>query len=172
MEKNAKLKRIPGIETILTPDMHSITNGVGPLYNYFFPTIKAGLNWLAERCEEQNGMHVEVKNGGGPIMVDRDTNFILFGSASILLSRICEYSRAKNVLISLEKNGKGITVSVEEDGIGFDAADTDSLLQYSKEHELTRINDHLRFFGGHLAVESRKDAGTRVSVTVPTAALN
>ena len=167
MTKNTQLQKAEKLNSILYPADHNWSNGNGTLYNNFFPTVKSGLRWLTEQYEEQSGIRMEFKNGNGPVEVDRDTNFLIFHATYELLNAIYEHGTAKNVLVSIEPTGQNIKVSIEDDGEGFDVSDTDSLMAYSKEHSLKRLNGELKYHGGRLSVESEADEGTRVIIFVP-----
>lgn len=167
MTTNKNLKNAYNLECLLNPARHGRANGNGSIYNNFFPEIKSGLSWLAQKYQEQSGIRIEFQNGNGPVDVDQDINFLLFHSTYELLSSIYENADAKNVLLSIERNGKNVKVSVEEDGEGFDVNDKESLWNYSKEHRLLKLNEELKLFGGRLNVESRVGEGTRVTVIVP-----
>jgi signal transduction histidine kinase len=167
MTNNKQLHKAEKLNNILYPAGHNWANGNGTLYNNFFPTVKSGLQWLTEKYQEQSGIRMEFKNGKSPVDVDGDINFLIFHATSELLTSIYEHGTAQNVLISIESTGQNIKVSVEDDGEGFDVSDTDSLMAYSKEHSLKRLNEELNSLGGRLSVESEENEGTRVTIFVP-----
>ncbi len=167
MTNNKHLQKATNLRDILSPARYNWANGMGTLYNNFFPNVKSGLQWLTEKYEEQSGVRMEFKNGKGPVDVDKDVNFLLFHATYELLTSIYEHGTAENVLVSIKPKGKNIEVSVEDDGEGFDVSDTTSLMTYSKEHSLLRLNEELKCLGGRLSVESKEEEGTRVTITVP-----
>ena len=163
MTKNDALKKIGGLGTVLNPNGNRV-NGNCALYNNFFPGIKAGLSWLAEKYQDQSGMNIEVHNGCGPVETDRSVNYILFESASELLSCIYEHGDARNVLISIADHGKDVEVSIEDDGKGFNRSERTVC---ARSYHLAQLNDHLAGFGGRIEVESKEGSGTRVTMVVP-----
>ncbi|HOO89625.1 MAG TPA: ATP-binding protein [Syntrophales bacterium] len=167
MTNNTQLKKAEKLNAILPPIDKNWSNGNGTLYSNFFPTVKSGLQWLTEQYEEQSGIRMEFKNGKGPVDVDRDTNFLIFHATYELLNAIYEHGTAKNVLVSIESTGQNIKLSVEDDGEGFDVSDTDSLLSYSNEHALTKLNGELKYHGGRMNLESEAGEGTRITIFVP-----
>jgi signal transduction histidine kinase len=167
MTTNKQLQKAERLNNILYPAGQNSANGNGKLYNNFFPTVKSGLQWLTNTYEEQSGIRMEFKNGKGPVDVDRDINFLIFHATNELLTAIYQHGTAKNVLVSIESTGQNIKVSVEDDGEGFDVSDSKSLMAYSEEHSLKRLNEELKALGGRLSVESEEDEGTRVTIFVP-----
>jgi signal transduction histidine kinase len=167
MTNNKNLIKAEKLNDILNPVKHNWGNGNGTLYNNFFPNVKSGLQWLTEKYQEQSGINMEFKNGKGPVDVDKDINFLLFHATYELLTSIYEHGAAKNVLVTIETKGNNVKVCIEDDGEGFDVSDTGSLMTYSKEHSLRRLNEELTGFNGHLSVESKEEEGTRITVMVP-----
>jgi len=166
MTKNDTLQKIGGFGAALNPNGNRV-NGNCALYNNFFPGIKAGLSWLAEKYRDQSGMNIEVRNGYGPVETDKSVNYILFESASELLSCIYAHGDARNILISIAGHGKDVEVSIEDDGEGFNGSESRAVAACSQSYHLTELHDHLKNFGGRVDVESKEGQGTRITMVMP-----
>jgi signal transduction histidine kinase len=69
------------------------------------------------------------------------------------------------VSLALDSPASTVTLSVADNGVGFDAAGCD--LQHS--HGLRRIAERAAFFGGAMKFDSAAGQGTRVMVTLALA---
>ncbi len=167
MESKEAIKKGGRIERLFSNVPYNWTNGNCNLYNYCFPDITSGLAWLTEKYQEQSGIQCEFRNDNGPIDVDKDINFLLYESASSLLSSIYEVSNPHRISITIEEEGNRVAVSIEEDGIGFDISDEQSLIRYARDHHLSRLNNHLKQIGGTVDVASERGKHTCITLTVP-----
>jgi len=69
------------------------------------------------------------------------------------------------VRLALDPAARAVTLSVADDGIGFDAAAYD----LQRSHGLRRIAERAGFFGGAMQLDSAAGQGTRVLVTLALA---
>ena len=74
------------------------------------------------------------------------------------LSNIIRHAQAENVQIIFESNKQISTLSIIDDGIGFD-------LENSKRgFGLQTVYDHSQLLGGKLSIDSKRNQGTRISI--------
>jgi signal transduction histidine kinase len=97
-----------------------------------------------------------------PVRVrDNDVSVHLFRIAQEALSNATKHGHARSVVIALEESGENLTLSVSDDGTGFDPQQTEqggiglSIMAY-----------RARTVGGKLQVESKSPTGTIVSCTI------
>lgn len=164
-EKAAKTER--RIERLFARVPYNWSKGNRNLYNYFFPDITSGLAWLTEKYQEQSGIRCEFRNGKGRIEVDKDINFLLFESASELLSSIDEFSNPHHISVTIKKDDNRVAMSVEEDGRGPETTGERILSEYRNNHRLSELYHHLKQIGGTVDVASEKGARTCITLIVP-----
>ncbi len=89
----------------------------------------------------------------------------LAAAAAEALRNVGKHAYATRALVTCDVAGGLATVGVSDDGIGFDPADVPhgTGLRESVEGRMTRL-------GGSVAIRSRPGHGTRLTLTVPTAA--
>ena len=80
------------------------------------------------------------------------------------VSNATKHASATSISVSVENDGRVLTMAVRDDGVGFDP---DSALLGAG---LGNIGDRILAVGGALRVESRPTIGTVVSATIPVAA--
>lgn len=82
------------------------------------------------------------------------------------LHNVIKHARAQHVAVRLDVRGAGLSVSVADDGIGFDPQAAGRTGQYGLEI----MRERARQAGGHLTVGAAPGAGARIEVTIPLAA--
>lgn len=137
------------------------------LLNHIFVTPEAAFQWMAETLEEQSGIKTEIRKNGKPIKVDRAIRPIVIQSVQELLMHAAAHEGVKNAAITIEQNGKGVKISVEDDGNGFKAKDAGQLVERAGGLSFLKIRERLNNIGGKLAIEANPKVGTRVTMLVP-----
>jgi len=77
------------------------------------------------------------------------------------LTNILKYAQAKNVLIELIQHEHNISLSIEDDGIGFDVKNFKSGIG------IQNMRNRSEIVGGSFEIESKFDVGTSISVQIP-----
>ena len=94
---------------------------------------------------------------------------LLYRAARELLANVHKHARASNVQVHLARAGDVITLSVVDDGIGFDPAILDRCV--AKGHiGLASLAARIDAMGGSMKITSTPGGGTRASVTTPAGA--
>jgi two-component system, NarL family, sensor histidine kinase LiaS len=90
-----------------------------------------------------------------------ETRETLFRIAQEALANVARHSSAKSVEISLEYEGKTVTMRIKDDGHGFDARVKHTGLGLSSMRERAEAS------GGSFTISSEPDQGTQIIVTLP-----
>ena len=80
-----------------------------------------------------------------------------------LLNNIVKYANAKEVLVQLIKNEKSISITVEDDGIGFDV----SILKNKTGIGLNSMQHRIQLLGGTMDINSNVGKGTSINIDLP-----
>jgi NarL family two-component system sensor histidine kinase YdfH len=80
------------------------------------------------------------------------------------LTNIARHAHARQASITLNGSGDMLTVEVNDDGIGFDAADGGAR---EGHYGLVGLRERVRLSGGTLEIRSAKGEGTRVKAGIP-----
>jgi len=124
-------------------------------------------DWLKEQIEQKHGIKTEFVDDGQPKPLDDDIRALLFRDVRELLVNIVKHAHANKVKASIRKAGTNIQVSIEDDGIGFDPAETASMAARRLEFGLFNIHERLEELGGHLEIDSAPGGGCNVTITAP-----
>jgi PAS domain S-box-containing protein len=84
------------------------------------------------------------------------------------LTNIGRHAQATNILIGIEKQNGYITFTIEDNGKGFDPQAILNPENRQRGIGLVTMHERSRMAGGHLQIRSRPEAGTQLTLTVPT----
>jgi PAS domain S-box-containing protein len=123
--------------------------------------------WLTSQIQGKHGLAVEFEDDGRPKPLEDDVRILLFRDVRELLINVVKHANAHKVKVSIRKLGKQICVTVEDDGAGFDPAETISMAAKRGEFGLFSIRERLEDLGGHLQIDSTPGRGCKVTMTAP-----
>jgi signal transduction histidine kinase len=123
--------------------------------------LVAATHWLAEDMKERFGLGVTVEDEGERHSLDDTTRITLFRAVSELLTNVAKHAGTSEAHVHLGWRNGTITISVEDQGVGFDPAAPIS------GYGLFSIGERLSHLGGSAHVDSAPGKGTRILLTVP-----
>jgi two-component system sensor histidine kinase UhpB len=94
-----------------------------------------------------------------------ETEIALFRVAQEALNNVAKHARARRVEITLGRSGSEYVMTVEDDGVGFNAAE-DSVARQAGLGIVT-MRERTQALGGRLEVRAGRGDGTRLTVRVP-----
>jgi len=108
----------------------------------------------------QADLHIEAEGDLGLVQGQASG---LFHIAQEALANVAKHARARTVAVILSRDGSQVTLTVKDNGRGFDPSHVTAY----EGHGLRNIEARTRLMGGRLSVESDPGKGTTVKVTVP-----
>jgi len=135
------------------------------LYELGFEAAVA--EWLDEQIREKHGIKTEFEDDGQPKPLDDDIRVFLFRNVRELLVNVVRHANAKNVKVSICKVDDRMCVSVEDDGVGFDVTEVESMVTKKAKFGLFSIQERLESVGGHFEIESEPGHGSRITMLAP-----
>jgi signal transduction histidine kinase len=93
-------------------------------------------------------------------VIDQTTAITLYRIVQELLNNTMKHAAARNVIVQVSKTDNVLSVTVEDDGKGFDT----SILKQSKGIGWSNIQNRVEFLKGKLDVNSQKEKGTSVLI--------
>lgn len=144
----------------------SLTFELSPpiLYDLGF---EAAVEWLADLMHEQYGIPIQVNRDGYPPQpLNDDIRVLLFQAVRELLVNVVKHAKARQVQISMAKEGKNLKVVVGDDGVGF-APSPGNDFPGPQGFGLFSIRERLKYLGGQLEMLSGLGQGTQVALMVP-----
>jgi len=96
------------------------------------------------------------------LQIDQTTAITVYRIVQELINNTMKHAAAKTALVQVTKSNGQLTVTVEDDGKGFDTA----VLSRSKGIGWSNIQNRVEFLKGTLDVQSEKEKGTSVHIEI------
>ena len=128
--------------------------------------LEVALRKLARDSSIGNGIDTDVSFAAeaGRERLPRDVEGVLYRVAQEAVRNATTHASAKHVRISVHQSGGTATLSVHDDGIGFDLAAADAR---RAGIGLSSMRERVALLEGRLDVNTAKGSGTTISATVP-----
>lgn len=118
----------------------------------------------AENLMERTGIAMRVTRHDWPELLPADITMALFRGVQEALQNVLRHADAAECSVTLRGSRSAVRVEVQDDGIGFDTASTESA-----GLGLVTMRERMESVGGRCTVQSKPFGGTTVTFTVPLA---
>ena len=85
------------------------------------------------------------------------------------LSNVAQHAHASRAVVKLTVEDQRLSLSVKDDGVGFDASSLSVGAHPKGGFGLFSIREQLSYLGGYFDVQSEPGAGTRATLSAPLA---
>ena len=126
------------------------------------PTLK----WLANQMREQFGLQVLLEGDMAPLLAYAPLKVFLFRAVQELLFNVVKHAGIQEARVVLSDSDHGLTITVSDQGRGFDPRILDSE-PAATGLGLLSLRERARHIGGGLIMESAPGQGSRFALTVP-----
>ena len=123
--------------------------------------LVAALQSLCESCENRSRLHCRLQVSGALHGLGDAVDTALYRVTQEAMSNAIRHAQAKTLTIKLDAGPAGVSLSITDDGHGFDTKARSRGLGLLGAHERAAA------LGGTLQVRSRPDAGTRIELDIP-----
>lgn len=154
----ASRKALDSIREIILDLRPSILDDLG---------LVSALRWYAETRLQEKGVKVRVEAPDHDRRVPGEVETALFRIVQEAVTNISRHSEAENAVIAVDFRDSGVSVEIEDDGRGFDAAN--SRADMKRTFGLQGMEERVSLLGGTFHIESEPGSGTRISVFIPLA---
>jgi signal transduction histidine kinase len=114
----------------------------------------------------QLGLPITFAHENVPLPLPPDLTLCLFRVVQEALQNAHKYSQARNVSVHLRGTPEGLTLTIADDGVGFDVD-----AAWGKGLGLISMGERLEAVGGTFTIASKPSEGTKVDVFVPLSAI-
>lgn len=121
------------------------------------------MNWQAKQFTTNTGIPVQIACRQKEIKLPEDIATCIFRVYQEALTNITRYAKAKNVISSIELTRDSISVTIKDDGKGFDT----SKISRKGTFGILGMQERVSALDGRFSVKSQKNAGTIISITIP-----
>jgi signal transduction histidine kinase len=157
-EKRAS-QAIKGIKNISHGLMPGILDVLGLL-----PSLQELFNEFIEHTD----IKIDFFNRNVGKRFDKEKELAIYRIVQEALNNITKHARAKNVYVSLLKKGEVISLSVEDDGVGFDSDKEIKITNRKFQLGLLIMQERAIQLGGKFTMESQIGKGTHLLVEIPS----
>jgi two-component system, NarL family, sensor kinase len=98
------------------------------------------------------------------ISLDQQTAISIYRMVQELVNNTLKHAAASKAIVQISKTEDGLTITVEDDGKGFDT----QLLQHAKGMGWSNLQSRIDYLKGKLDVQSAPDKGTSVLIEITT----
>jgi PAS domain S-box-containing protein len=133
--------------------------------------LDAALEWLCRSFRKTRGLDCGFELEGVPVDLAQDLRALLYQGARELLGNIYKHADAGRAEVLLRYDGGQITLQVDDDGAGFDLADSgaeEASESVPSGFGLFNIRERLGQLDGQLSIETSPLGGGRVIICLPT----
>jgi PAS domain S-box-containing protein len=146
-------------------DLRQVTHGLKPF------TLKAmglipSLRALFEETENRHGIRIHFFASKVPQRFDAPKELTLYRIVQEALTNVVRHAKASEVHISLTKKGDTISLSVEDNGVGFDV-EAKKRTKARATLGLLLMEESTTQLGGIFAIDSSRGRGTHLSAEIP-----
>jgi len=130
--------------------------------------LNAGLEWLARRMADRQGLHVDLDLEEIGFVRD-DLKILLFECVRELLFNVAKHARTSVAAVSLRRIDDFARLTVSDQGTGFDPGHFARAAGTDKGFGLFSVRERLELFGGKMEIDSAPGKGSRVFLSLPLA---
>ena len=127
--------------------------------------LMAAIEALTERSATTAGLDIKTEfalpETWGRERLDPELESTVYRLVQEALTNVVKHARAERVDLQVSMNGDAVTVTVRDDGIGFDPATT------SEGFGLVGMRERLELIGGRVDISSAPGQGTEVRAELP-----
>lgn len=118
---------------------------------------------LCAGINQAGAIKIKFNHYGPAIPDEQSLQVILYRVIQELCNNAIKYANASTILIQLTKHESGISLTVEDDGIGFDVAN----LEKNKGIGINNLISRVNYLKGTFTIDSEKGKGTSCLVEIP-----
>jgi signal transduction histidine kinase/PAS domain-containing protein len=165
-EADTLLEEIRRLLMLTSKEVHSLIYELRPslLDDLGLP---AAVRSCAHNVLEAAGIEVHLEVVGQENRLPPEVEIAAFRITQEAITNIASHSKAESTYISLEFKDRGISVQVEDDGIGFNLLEVISSAHAKESMGLLGMKERAELLGGTLNIDTEPGKGTRITVEIP-----
>jgi len=130
--------------------------------------LAAAITAALRRLAEQTGIATDLAVSGDAAPLDTEVQTQVLYIVQEALSNVRKHANARSVTVAMRRGIDGLSVTVRDDGVGFDEADRSAAAQEA-HIGLQIMQERALRIGGRIAIRSSSGNGTEVRLDLPRA---
>lgn len=132
--------------------------------------LSAAIKWLINNFAKRHNIKVTFQALDVDSLVAQDSQTVVYRIIQEALTNIAKHSSAKKASVEITRADGKLSISVQDDGQGFDVIQTLSKNPDEKGLGLATMKAHAQMLGGTLGIWAEQGSGTRISLIIPVVA--
>lgn len=153
--------------------VEEITGGIRGIMNDLRPSVlddyglQAALHWFADRYEGRTGIETRVKGQPLEPRLPARIENALFRITQEALANVTQHAQASRVQIELMDTPQTVTLSIRDNGIGFEKPLTAPEEPGETGWGLINMQERVEMLKGTFEIKAQSDQGTTIQVQIP-----
>ncbi len=131
--------------------------------------LPAALEEYVERLRntDTNIKYIFEARGVAGMTIAKETQSMLFNIVQESLNNARKYAQARHILLRLEREGYRFTITIRDDGKGFEVEKAKAEARARGSYGLSNLSERAKLVSGVTEIVSEPGKGTMIKVTVP-----
>ncbi len=126
--------------------------------------LRLALKRLAQSIADRNSLNLDLKLPDEALGIGPDTEQNIYRIAEETLYNVTQHARAKHIWVHLERADHRLSLTIKDDGSGFDP-DNEAI---ADRFGLRGMRERAQAIGAQFMIESQPDKGTTIQLTMET----
>jgi two-component system sensor histidine kinase UhpB len=131
--------------------------------------LEDALGELIQRCSDQTSIPIEFNTRGPRGRLPADVELVLYRITQEALQNVAKHARATCGWVTLDRSDSNVSLSVRDNGIGFDSSNAVPESTTGLGLGLFGMEERATLVGGSLRIRSSHGKGTEIFAIVPIA---
>jgi len=155
-----KNERVNDTIDAICNDVRSLSHEIAPS-DLMLVGFETSVSELSDTISSQSLLSVHFNSYSFPKKLDNNVATQLYRVTQEAFNNIVKHASAQNVFVQLMGHENTITLSIEDDGIGFNSKTNSSGIG------LKNMASRIEQIGGSISIDSQLNKGTTILITVP-----
>ena len=162
-------QRLDELSVLIDQELASLRRLIGDLRPIYLEDLGfvPALEVLVRRLEEQHGLEVNLTVTGEQARLAPELELTAYRIVQEALNNVATHARAKAVVLDIAFADDGLTLSVQDDGQGFNPPEQPADLAQKGHFGLMGMRERALLHGGHLTIRSGSGQGTTITAWLP-----
>lgn len=165
-EAEALLEELRHAELETVEELRRMIGALRPTYLEDLGFIPA-LEMLVRGAAGQTEAHVRLEKEGVTHRCSPEVELAAYRIAQEALNNALQHAQAQNITVRVRCDADALTLSVSDDGVGFDLPPRPDLLTQAGHFGLMGMQERATLLGGRLRIDTGPGEGTQIMVRLP-----
>lgn len=125
--------------------------------------LHSAIEWLLDNLEKEGIVGTIQIEGNEDTYISKKIELMIFRVIQELANNIQKHSKAKNAWVTINYEDHGISIDVEDDGLGFEF----DQLNLNKTLGIIGIHERIKSLSGEIHFSSKPSQGTKIHIFIP-----